>query len=100
GKAGDATRPALDQDRLAALELERILDRVYGREAGEGERGSIVMRQIARFPGDNCSLDGDLLCVGALLTSLADAEDCIAYRTILDAFTSGTDHTRKIAPGY
>jgi len=35
GKAGDATRPALDEDRLPALELQRILDRAQGREPGE-----------------------------------------------------------------
>src|SRR5262245_32501142 len=43
GKAGDTPRPALDQDGLAALELQRILDRTQGREAGESQRGSVVM---------------------------------------------------------
>src|SRR5262245_28932994 len=44
GKAGNAPRATLDQDGLAALKFQRILDRTKGREAGEGERGSIVMR--------------------------------------------------------
>src|SRR5262245_19811760 len=98
GKARDTPRPALDQDGLAALQLQRILDRTQGREAGEGERGSVVMGQVARLLGNDRSLHGDLLRVGALLTSFADAEDCIANREILDAFAYGADHPGKIAP--
>jgi hypothetical protein len=48
GKTGDAPRPALDQDCLAALEFQHILDCTQGREAGECERGSIVMGEIPR----------------------------------------------------
>src|SRR5262245_25457596 len=56
------------------------------------------MRKIARFLGDDRSLDGDLLRVSALLTSVAYAEDLIANRDIPDAFARRTDHPGKIAP--
>src|SRR5262252_7081435 len=41
GEAGDAARPALDEDGLPALELQRILDRAQGREPGERQGGSV-----------------------------------------------------------
>src|SRR5262249_166750 len=98
GKTGDAPRPALDQDCLVASEFQRILDCAQGREAGEGECSSIVMGRIGGLLGDDRSLDGDLLRVGALLTSCADAEDRIANHDVLDALAYGTDHPGKIAP--
>ncbi|MCK4374564.1 MAG: hypothetical protein KAX19_04515, partial [Candidatus Brocadiae bacterium] len=39
--AGDAARAALDEDRLPALELQRILDRAQGREPGERQSGGV-----------------------------------------------------------
>ncbi len=44
GEAGDPACAALDQDRLPRLQLQRILDRTHGRQAGERQGGGIDMR--------------------------------------------------------
>jgi hypothetical protein len=44
GEARDATRAALDQDGLAGLQLQRVLDRAERGETGERERRGIDMR--------------------------------------------------------
>ena len=44
GEACDPARPALDQDGLAALELQRILNRAQGREPDERQSGGVDVR--------------------------------------------------------
>ena len=41
GEACDPARPAMDQDRLAGLELQRLLDRAQRGEAGERQGGGV-----------------------------------------------------------
>ena len=48
-KARDAAGTALDQDRLAARELERVLDRDQGGQTGQRKRSAFRMRQRAGF---------------------------------------------------
>ncbi len=74
GKTGDAARPTLDQDRLATLEFQRILNRTQGREAGKRQSGGIDMGQIAWLLGDDSSFDSNLFRVGALLSCFANTE--------------------------
>src|SRR5215471_304259 len=97
GEAGDAARPALDEDQLPALELQRILDRAQGGEPGERQGGGVNVRQAAGLLGDDRGLDRDLLGIGALLAGLANAEHGVAEAQILDAFADGADHAGKIA---
>src|SRR5262249_32395968 len=92
--------PALDQDRLTALQLQGVLKRAHGGEAGKRQSGCIDMGQAARLPGDDGGLDGNLLRIGALLTSFANTKHRIPERDVLDVLADGTHHTREVAAGY
>src|ERR1035437_6745624 len=43
GEAGDAARTALNQNRLARLQFQRLLDGTYCRETGESQGGGVNM---------------------------------------------------------
>ena len=49
GEAGNAARAALDQDRLAGLQLQRVLHRTQSGETGERQSRGVDMRQAAGF---------------------------------------------------
>src|SRR5262249_61871028 len=51
----------------------------------------------ARLLGDDRRLDRNLLGIGALLPSLANAEHGVADPQVLDTFADGADHAGKIA---
>src|SRR5262252_1738742 len=100
GKTGNPASPALDQDRLTALQFQGVLKRAHGSEAGKRQSGCVDMGQAARLPADDGGLDGNLLRIGALLTGFANTEHCILERDVLDVPADGTDLTREIAAGY
>ena len=78
GEARDAARAALDEDRLAGLQLQRVLDRADRGQAGEGECRGVDMRQAGRLLGDDGGADRDLLGISAVAAALEDAEHLVA----------------------
>src|SRR6516162_11537771 len=78
GEACDPARAALNQDGLAAFELQRVGKSVDSREAGQRHGGGFDMRDGSRLLGDNGGFDGDLFGIGPFLARLKNAEDRIA----------------------
>src|SRR5262249_51897888 len=74
GEAGDPARPALDQNRLARLEFQRVFEGTQGREPGERQGGGVDVRHRRGLLRDNCGLDRNLLGISALLARFANAE--------------------------
>ena len=97
-KPADAARPALDQDRLAGLELQRVLDRTQGGQADERERRRVDMRHPGRLLGHDGRADGDLLAVGAVAAGLQHAEHLVADLEVLHTGADGADHAGEITP--
>ena len=97
GEGRDTARPALDQDGLAGLELQRVLDGADRREAGQRHRRGVDMRQRRRLLGDDVGANSDLLAVGSVAAGLEHAEHLVADLEVAHAFTDGADFARKIA---
>ena len=97
GEAGDAARAALDQDRLAALELERVVDRIDRGEAGERERRGVDMREARGLLRHHLGLDRDLLGVGALLPGRQHREDLVADLEIGHALAQRRNRAGEVA---
>src|SRR5918993_1634021 len=95
-KGGDTPCPALDQDGLAALQLQRVLNCADRRETGQRHRRGIDMRQAGRLLADNGRTDGELLTVGAVAAGLEDAEHLVADLEVAHAVTDGADVAREI----
>src|SRR5947199_10171975 len=74
GEAAYAASAALDQDRLAALELQRLLEGDDRREPGERNRCRLHVAQALWLVRDDRLADGDLFRVAAFARHLADAE--------------------------
>ena len=98
GVARDAAGAALDQDRLAALELERVLDRVQRGQADQRQRRGVHVRQAVGLLRDDRGLDRDLLGVGALLARRQHAEHRIADLEVGDALAQRADGAGEIPP--
>ncbi len=98
GEARNTARAALDQDRLAGFQLQRVLDRTQGRETGEGEGGRVNMRQGGRFLCDNGTADGDLFGIGPIAARFQHAKHFVADSQIPDAGAHRADHAGEIAP--
>src|SRR3984957_6278850 len=94
-EARDAAGAALDQDGLAALQRERVLDREEGGEAGERERRGVDMRQRVGLLGDDGRLDGELFRIGAFLADVEHAEHRVAHLQIR-ARADRRDHAGEI----
>ena len=97
-KPATPASPALDQDFLARLQGQRVLDRDHRRQADQRERCDIHMGEAVRLPRDQRRLHRDLFGIGPFLTHVADAEHRIARRELVDAVSKCGDHARKIAP--
>src|SRR3954464_10717975 len=78
GEAAYAAGAALDQDRFAAPELQRLLAGGARREPGERNRRGLPGPQALWLVGNDRLADGDLLGVAAFARHLADAEPRIA----------------------
>jgi hypothetical protein len=99
GKTSDAAGAALDQDRLAAGELQRVLQRIDGGKPGERQRGGIDMRQPLRLLADDRGGNRNLLAVSALAAGGEHAEHRIADFQIADAGADARHQSGKIAAG-
>ena len=78
---GEARHPAgaaLDQDRFAGLQLQRVLDRTERGETGERQSRGLDMRQAAGLLRDDGGADGDLLGIGPFPAHLQNTEHFIA----------------------
>ena len=98
GETGDPAGTALDQDPLARLQVEGVLDRDHRRETDQRERCGIHMGEIVGLARDQRRLHRDLLGVGAFLPHRADAEHRIAWRELVHALSERRDRAGKIAP--
>ena len=78
GEAAHPARAALDQDRLAALQFQRVLEGHQRGEPGQRHRCALHVAQLLRLAGDDRLADGDLFGVRAFARHLADAEHRIA----------------------
>ena len=99
-KTGNAAGPTLDQDFLAGLELQRVLDGNQRSESGECQRRLIDVRDAVGFAGDDRCLDRDLLAIGALLADIAHTEYRIAPAEIGHALADMADEAGKVAAEY
>jgi len=82
-EAPDAARAAVDEDRLARFQLERVLDRDERREAGEPDRRALRVGQARGLPREDLLPDRDLFGVGAFARNLAHAEHRVADLEVL-----------------
>ena len=98
GETGNPACPALDENRLARLEFQRVFDRAQRGEAGERQGGGVDMGQGVRLLRDDCGLDCDFLGVSTLLARLANAEHGVPNLEVGDPLADGADHAGKIAP--
>src|SRR5690349_23304577 len=96
-EAGDAARAALDEDRLALLQLERVLERDHCGESGKRHGGALDMGEGSGLARDDRLPDGDVLGVGAFLRYFADGEDLVAHLEVARAFAERRDDAGKIA---
>ncbi len=96
GEARDAAGAALNEDRLAALELERVLDRDDRGEADERQRGGIDVRECGRFLGDDGRADRDLFAIGALTPGIEHAEHVVADLYVSNPVPHRRDRAGKI----
>ena len=85
GEARHPARAALDQDRLARLQLERFLERDQRRQARERDRRRLRVAQAFRLARHDLLADGDLLRVRALARHLAHAEHRVADLEVVRA---------------
>ncbi len=99
GKAGDAAGAALNQNRLAALKLQRIGNRTDRREAGKSQRGGIDMRQRIRLLADDRRFDRDLFAIGAFAAGIEHAEHRVADFQIVHTAAESADYAGKVASG-
>ncbi len=97
-EAGDPARAALDQDRLARLEFQRVLDGTERSEPGERQRGRVDVRHGVGLLGDDCGLGRDFLGISAILARLANAERRVPNLEIGDPLGDGADHAGEITP--
>src|SRR5580704_11011269 len=95
GETGNTAGAALDQDGLAALKFQRVLDRIDRGQPGQRQRRGIDMRKPVRFLGDEGRRDCDLFAIGAFLAGAEHAEHRIADLEIR-AVADGADHAGKI----
>ena len=95
GEAGDAAGAALNQDRLAALELQRVFHRIHRSEAGQRQGGGVHVRQTVRLLGDDRGLDRELFAIGAFPPGIEHAKYRVADGEI-DAAAGGADHAGKV----
>jgi hypothetical protein len=96
-EAADPACAAMDEDRLAALELQRLLERDHGREPGERDRGALHVREPLGLARDDRFANRESLGVGAFARHFANAEYLVArfeVRVTLD------DHAGEVAPGH
>jgi hypothetical protein len=96
-KAATPPAHALDQDRLADFELQRVLDGDERGEAHQRHRGRINVGDAVRLFRDYGSLDCDLFGVRALLAGFGDAEHRIAGAKVRAPRTDGADDAREVA---
>src|SRR3954470_23781611 len=97
GEAGDAARAALDEDRFAALELQRLLERDDCGETRERDRRGLHVAQALWLVRDDRLADRDLLGVGPFARHLADAEHGIAR---LEEAGAADDDAGEIPAGH
>ena len=86
----------MNEDGLAALELQGRLDGADRGEPGERQSGGIDVRQPGGLLGDDRGLDRKLFSVGALAAGFEDAEHRIADFQIIDAHVYRGDQAGKI----
>ena len=98
GETGNAAGAALDQDRLAALQFQRVFDRIDRGQSGKRQRRGVDMRKPLRLLGDEGGRDCDLLAIGAFLAGAEHAEHRVAHLQI-GAVADRADNAGKIAAG-
>ena len=98
GEVRNAAGAALDQDGLAGLELDGVLDRHERGEAGEREGRGVGVGDVVGFLRDDRGVDRDLLGVGAFLAHGAHAEHVIADLEVANAFAERAHDAREVAP--
>src|SRR2546425_4590555 len=96
GEAPDAAGTAVDEDRLARFQLERVLDRDERREAGEPDRRALRVGQARWLPREDLLPDRDLLCVGAFVRYFAHAEHRVADLEVLRPLAERGHYARKV----
>src|SRR5215471_5014433 len=98
GKAGNSARAALDQNGFARFDFGSVFERPQRGQAGQCHRCRLRMAEPVRFLGDDCRLDSDLLCVGALDPLVAYSEYRIARSQIRDSGADCANHAREVTP--
>src|SRR5262249_24543895 len=96
GEAGNPARSTLNENRLAALKLQRVFDGAERGEAGQRHGGGVDVREALRLFRDDRSLDRDLLPITAFWARLATPEHRLPNGEIRDAGTDGGDRAGKI----
>src|SRR5262245_21008902 len=96
-EAGNAAGAALNENPLAGLELECLLDGADRGEAGQRHGGGDLVRHGVGLLGHQCGLDRELLGIGAIAAEREHAEDGIAHAQIGHAVTDRADHAGEIA---
>ncbi len=94
GEAGNAAGAALDEDRLAALQLQRLLDGDDRRETDQRDGGRLHMAQLLGPAGDDQLADRNLLRISALSGNLAHAKHLVAR---LEVASASGNHAGEIA---
>jgi hypothetical protein len=87
----------LNEDRLAALKLERGLDGNDCGQAGQRHRGRMDMRKRIRLFGDDRGGDRELLRIGALAAGFEHAEDGVSNFQIMNIGGGRRNGAGKIA---
>ncbi len=89
----------MDQDGLAALQFQRVLQRVDRGQPGERQRRGIDMRQPVRLLADDRGRDRNLFAIGALAAGGDHAEHRIADFQIVHVCAGARHHAGKITAG-
>ena len=96
-KSRHAAGAAMDQDRLALLQLQRVLDRDQRRQPDQRERRRIHVGYAVRLPGEYRCCRRDLLAVRPLLIPWQHAEHRVTDLEVRDALTDSADQTGDVA---
>jgi hypothetical protein len=96
-EARNAAGAALDQNRLARPDLQRVFDRAQRGEPDQRDCRRLDMGQAGRLAGKDRCLDRDLLRIGSLDAHVTYAEHLVTDGEVGHTGAQGTDHAREIA---
>src|SRR6516165_3906148 len=85
GISGYAAGATLNENGLAPLELDRVLDRDKRRQASERQGCGVDVGERSRFGAENGRLLGDFLLIGTIASAGQHAEYGVADLEIINA---------------